>query len=219
MTYEGLRLKILKFKRKYFAKYREKKLTNKDFTIISNNCWGGMVYENYNLPKNSPTIGLYFFADDYIKFISDLKKYTEKEITFIKPSESKWKDKFQNDKKIGTYPIGKIEDIEIFFLHYHSEDEVISKWNRRCSRINWNNLIIKFNDQNYCSLKNIEDFYKLNFKNKLFFTVKDWNIKENYIKIKQFGNKDFIKTSYEPFGVIKNFDLNKYINNLERENE
>ena len=38
-------------------------------TIFSNNCWGGMIYESYNLPKNSPTVGLFFFADDYIFFL------------------------------------------------------------------------------------------------------------------------------------------------------
>ena len=36
-TYEGLRLKILKIRRKSFANYRKKKLVNKNFTIISNN--------------------------------------------------------------------------------------------------------------------------------------------------------------------------------------
>lgn len=84
MTYEGLRLKVLKYRRELFANYRNKKLTNKDFTIISNNCWGGMLYESYNLPKQSPTVGLFFFAEDYIKFLKDLKKYTIKtQLKFI----------------------------------------------------------------------------------------------------------------------------------------
>ena len=43
-TYEGLRLKILKYWRIGFADYRKKKLKSTDFTIISNNCWGGMIY-------------------------------------------------------------------------------------------------------------------------------------------------------------------------------
>lgn len=59
-TYEGIRLKGLEYKRVLFAKYRKKKLINSNFSIISNNCWGGMVYESYNLPKQSPTVGLFF---------------------------------------------------------------------------------------------------------------------------------------------------------------
>ena len=37
MTYEGLRLHISKIRRKCFSKYRNRRLKNKDFTIISNN--------------------------------------------------------------------------------------------------------------------------------------------------------------------------------------
>ena len=72
---EGIRLKINKFFRLTFAKKRNKKLKNKNFTIISNNCWGGMIYESYNLRKDSPTIGLFIMPKDYIKFIKNLKKY------------------------------------------------------------------------------------------------------------------------------------------------
>ena len=35
------------------------------FTIISNNCWGGLVYQHYNLSYDSPTVGCYFFALTY----------------------------------------------------------------------------------------------------------------------------------------------------------
>ena len=53
-TYEGLRLKILKYWRVGLANHRKKHLKSTDFTILSNNCWGGMIYESYNLPKESP---------------------------------------------------------------------------------------------------------------------------------------------------------------------
>lgn len=218
MTYEGLRLKVLKYRRELFANYRNKKLTNKDFTIISNNCWGGMLYESYNLPKQSPTVGLFFFAEDYIKFLKDLKKYTTKiQLKFIKPEDSKWKNEASKDSRFGTYPIGVLDDIEIFFLHYHSEEEAREKWLRRCKRINWDKLIIKFNDQNKCTEKEYEEFLKLDFKNKIFFTCKDWKIIDSnckVIRIKQLFNKDFVLASYEPFGKNKYIDLNNYINKL-----
>ena len=75
MTYEGLRLKVLKSWRVGLADWRKKQLKSTDFTIISNNCWGGMIYESYNLPKESPTVGMFFMAKDYIEFLSDLKGY------------------------------------------------------------------------------------------------------------------------------------------------
>ena len=90
-TYEGLRLKILKYWRVGLADWRRKQLKSTDFTIISNNCWGGMIYESYNLPKESPTVGMFFMAKDYIEFLSDLRGYVNGKLTFIKPEESRWK--------------------------------------------------------------------------------------------------------------------------------
>ena len=92
MTYEGVRLKFLKLKRKLFAKREKRKLIKNDFTIISNNCWGGMVYESYDLIKQSPTVGLFMIASDYIKFLSKLDEYISAELTFISPQDSRWKE-------------------------------------------------------------------------------------------------------------------------------
>lgn len=110
MTYEGFRLKILKYWRKGGANMRKKKLKGTDFTIISNNCWGGMVYESYNLPKESPTVGLFFFADDYIFFLKNLKEFLNVPLKFIQPEDSKWEDRSEliDDKRFGHYPIGQL---------------------------------------------------------------------------------------------------------------
>ncbi len=216
MTYEGLRLKLLKVRRKLFAKKRQKKLKNTDFTIISNNCWGGMIYESYNLRKNTPTVGLYFYAEDYIKFLKNLKKNLNTKLTFINPSESKWKELFMSDKRSGTFPIGKINDIEIFFLHYKSAKEAKEKWERRCKRVNFENLIVKFNDQNMCTEQDVKEFFKLPFKNKIFFTVKNWNIDQKYYKVRQLFNRNYILASYEPFGKNKYINLEETFNNLSK---
>lgn len=215
-TYEGLRLKLLTYNRKIFGSAHRKKLTNKRFTIISNNCWGGEVYEYYNLQKQSPTVGLFFMASDYLIFLEDLKGFLSAELIFINPNESKWvNDKLIcSDKRFGSYPIGKLisngKSIEIFFLHYKNEKEAKEKWNRRCKRISWNKMLIKFNDQNGCDSKSIDKFIGLKYDNKIFFTAKRWK-KENewrrklsyYYYIHQMGNNGSITASHEPFGNHK----------------
>ena len=45
---------------------RRESLLVQDFSIISNNCWGGSVYRRYRLKYSSPTVGLYMFANEYI---------------------------------------------------------------------------------------------------------------------------------------------------------
>lgn len=216
MTYEGLRLRVNKLFRLKFAKKRNKKIRNKDFTIISNNCWGGMIYESYNMSKLSPTVGLFFMASDYIKFVSDLKHYIDSKLRFIDPQKSKHVKTLSADSRFGQYPIAMLDDIEIMFLHAHSEEEAKSKWERRCTRINWDKLIIKFNDQNGCMIEDVVAFSKLPYKNKLFFTIKNWPVDkwDGYIKINQHTKDDYVTASHEPYGKNRYIDLEEYINNL-----
>lgn len=213
-TYEDIRFRFLNIKRIKFAEKRRKLLKNTDFTIISNNCWGGMTYEAYNLQKQSPTVGLFFMASDYIKFVSNLHEYLKMDLRFINVSESKWKD--SKEIKDITYPIGKLGDVEIFFMHYKDESEALSKWTRRIKRINWNKLLIKFNDQNGCTRDDVEAFIKLPYKNKIFFTSHDWKgiNDDSIIRIRQFPKKESIMTSYEPYGRNRYLNIEKLINSL-----
>jgi len=227
-TYEGIRLRILKIFRtgKLFAERRRKQLKDTNFTIISNNCWSGMIYESYGLPKRSPTVGCFFMAPDYIEFISDLKGYIDGTLTFIEPDKSRWKaaPQVSGDKRFGSYPIGVLsngkEDVEIFFLHAHNEEEARDKWERRCKRINWNRILIKFNDQNGCTEKEVNQFMNLNYKNKVFFTCKHWNLNSvnnigrGYCVIRQFPSYNSIMASYEPFGKSRYIDISALLNSL-----
>lgn len=67
--------------------------------------------------------------------------------------------------------MGKCLDVEIVFLHYHSFDEAKEKWNRRKVRVNYDNLLVKFNDQNGFKEEDYYEFTKLPFKHKIFFTA------------------------------------------------
>lgn len=111
MTYEGLRLKILGVRRKNFSTLRKKKIKKEKFTIISNNCWGGEIYESYNLIKQSPTVGLFFMASDYIKFVYDIREYLTKDLIFIDPNDSKYIELLKKDRFYGNYPVAKLGDI------------------------------------------------------------------------------------------------------------
>jgi uncharacterized protein (DUF1919 family) len=139
------------------GKYRQSRLNNTDFTIISNNCWAGICYEYYGLPKLSPTVGLYFFADEYIKFISDLEKSINANLEFIDISESKYSKELIRRKQ-QNIPIGILNDIEIVFLHYKNKEVAKEKWARRVDRMNWDNLIYKFSYMNECTNNHIHYF-------------------------------------------------------------
>ena len=175
-------------------------MKNKDFTIISNNCWGGFIYQIFKLPYNTPTIGLFFFADDYVKFCSNIEYYLKNNLYFIEREESKYKDYISKE-----YPIGKIDDIEVHFLHYKSSKEAKEKWDRRKKRINWNNIIFKFSQRDLCSKNNIIDFTNLEYKNKICF-VKEKNI-ANTIFVERLDKYDD-----ETNATLKKINILKYLN-------
>lgn len=213
MTFEGIRLRIRNNYIRRTAKRRRKKLAHTNFTIISNNCWGGMVYESYGLEKQSPTVGMYFMAEEYLRFVSNLSYYLfECELTFIDPQIARHKEYYRKDKNFGQYPIAKLGDVEIALLHSHSEKEAKEKWERRCKRVNMDKLIVKMNDQNACTKEIAQEFMKLPYKNKLFFTAQDWQLGEGMVKIP--GCRGAVPASLEPFGASSLVNINELINRL-----
>lgn len=152
------------------AKGRREKLVRTDFSIFSNNCWAGSVYRRYGLPYSSPTAGLYFFASDYVKFASRLRYYTSVPLEFIDARESQYADQLREKGELGK-PVARLDDIEVVFLHYPSPEEAAEKWARRCKRINWDNVFIKFSQMNCCTEGDLRAFDAIPFRNKLCFTA------------------------------------------------
>lgn len=148
--------------RRFFVKLF---IGKKKFSVISNNCWAGRLYQYLDMPYLSPTAGLYFFAPDYIKFVSDLKRYLDMPLEFIEPEHSKYyeelKKRNQTDK-----PIGIIADVEIVFLHYKTKEEAKEKWERRKKRVDYEHIILKFSRMDLCTEEEIAVFDSLPFENK-----------------------------------------------------
>lgn len=213
--WETIRIKIRRKYIKLTSKKRRKKILTNDFTIISNNCWGGFIYQSYGIQYNTPTIGCFFIASDYIKFISNLRYYLSQDLKFINPSDSKWFNKVNKTHNYGNYPIGIIDDVEVFFMHYTSKEEAYNKWNKRKKRVNYKKIIYKFSEMNECSDEDIENFQKLELKNKICFISKN---KEKYKNSYTFViNSNNVLASYEPFGKNKYFDMNKILNEVGEE--
>lgn len=188
-------------------------LNNYSFSIISNNCWGGIVSRDRRISYNSPTCGTYFFAEEYIKFISNLKYYLNTELEKLDYEKSKYKEELKNRNQENIV-LGKIDDVEIVFVHYDSFEEAKIKWERRAKRVNFNNLLVKFSDQNLFKQEHFERFINLKYDNKIFFTV-NMMFKTDYTyyipdKWHCGYAKDDIK---ESFKILK---VNKILNEMKR---
>ena len=199
------------FADRLYTKYLRYRNNNKKFTIISNNCWAGGVYEDLQLPYQTPTVGLFFYAPCYIKFVRDLKQYMELDFTFFK-DESMYSEAntFRKDRN-WYYPIGVLGDIEIHFMHYKTEEECISKWNRRKTRINWDQLYVKMCDRDLCNSEIRDQFLALPFPKKVFFGSQSLK-KIDYIYLESYSGQPFVGSLYEePWNYRKYFNLVKWL--------
>lgn len=187
----------------YLAPYRQKKLEqkgiDKNFTIISNNCWAGLVYQHFGLPYNTPTAGLFFFAQDYIKFVYNIKEYLAMPLQFILLEESRYCETLkQYGGECVKCPIAICGGIEIIFMHYHSPEEAEEKWRRRAARINWDNIIYKFSEMNGCTEEDLKAFDALPAARKVIFTHKDYGLK-NQVIYTEFKNTGYIPNDTDNF--------------------
>ena len=121
-----IRLKV----NKIGSNFRRKKLKIKNPTIISNNCWAGIVSQYLGIKYYTPTIGLYFFAEEYIRFLENFDYYIEQDLKIIETKDSKYYDEMIK-KNHQDAIIGKLDDIEIVFLHMKTGKELHKRTYRK----------------------------------------------------------------------------------------
>ena len=148
-----------------------KRIKNKEFTIISNDCYGAELYRDLGLEYKTPFIGLMVSAPCYIKLLNNLKEYLDSPLSFVNTSRYEYMNELR--QTLPFYPIGKLgEEVEIHFIHYAYNFEAREKWKRRLKRISWNNIFVGFvGDKYLCTEDILSKFDSLPFKNKVVFTT------------------------------------------------
>lgn len=208
--YEIYKYKIRKiisilFFRKFIINKMRKEIINDEFTIIANNCIGGLIYKDLGKKFLTPTIGLFIKNNDFVKFVNNLDYYINyeelKEITM------------ENVE----YPCGKIDDIIIHFMHYNSFKEAKEKWEERKKRINYDNIFIFMSRDDTFDERISKKFHQIKYNNKVLYT-QDKNVNFNYEKyIPGFrdGYLEDITRYHNIFGTKLyeyNLDIVKFLN-------
>jgi uncharacterized protein (DUF1919 family) len=156
------------WRRRLAARVMRRRVTARNFTIISNDCWGGMAYEELAMRYETPFVGLFVVLEDYVQLLRRLRSYCEQPIEF-KPhsrheSINSWREVIQK-----PYPIGLLGgDVEIHFLHYANQEAAETKWKRRVQRIHWEQLLVKICWHDDARMENwLREFEELPFATKL----------------------------------------------------
>lgn len=167
-----------------YKKRKNRRLKNRDVSIISSNCSGAFMYYDLGMRYLSPTVNLSIEMNDFVKMVKDLKWYMEQELVEL------------NEKC--ECPTGMLGDVKIYFIHYDSFKDAKTKWEERKKRINWDNIFIVGSEKDQCTYDTIKNFEQLPYKNKVIFTHKEYPEFSSAYCIKGFEEK-------EELGVITNF--------------
>lgn len=185
-------MKLTKYYRTFLRdklnKNNRARLKNHDFTIISSNCVGGVITHELGQRFDSPTVNLYFEPSDYLKFLKNFRHYIEDGILI----ENKQKSVERG------YPVGILEDITLYFVHYESFEQAKEKWIERCKRIHWDNIYFLMTQRDGCSDKQVKEFDELPYQHKVIFTRK---------KFDDVGSSYFINNSLQDNGEVKDLCL------------
>lgn len=159
-------------KNMYIKKYEKnlrKKIKNKEISIICPNCIGGIIYHRLGLKFLSPTINLWMWQYDYLKFVSNLEYYISLKLDFIESENS--------------YPVAKLGDITLHFNHYKTKMEANECWNRRKKRINYDNLFLIMYDKDGITKEDLKKLESIKCKGKIVISNKTYDDLNYIIKI------------------------------------
>ncbi len=199
--------KILHFIRNHISKYyralKAKRLKNSGFTIIANNCVGGIIYHDLGLKFLSPTINLFFSASDFLTYVENLKDFQDAELTDVTGDNS--------------YPIGRLTTksgigINIDFMHYKSFEQAKSKWFERAGRINYDNVYVIFESASRLSDDLLKRYSNLNYK-KILITCKENHKCQNDVCFLDLYDED-----YYPGKVIEypgTYSIRRYLDQFD----
>ena len=153
-----IRGKIQRWKNdKTISKVRQT-IKEKDFTIISQNCIGGVLYHDMGLQFLSPTINLFIPQPDFVKFVLNLEHYLNADLRMY------WDEE---------WPIGILgDDVRIEFMHYSSCTEAKAKWEERKKRVNFDRILVLSTDRDGFTEQVFSEWKKITYP-KVLFTVKD----------------------------------------------
>lgn len=116
------------------------------------------------------------------------------------------------------YPVGKLDDITIHFMHYKTFEEAKKKWNERKKRIRRNKLVIMACDRDGMDESLISRFQNLPYK-KVLFCNKPYENYKDCIYIRGFENLPHVGIITDPYGWtgkrhVDQFDWVEFLNGI-----
>ena len=202
MLLSKIRSAINKVQRIFINRRLKSRLQNHGMTVISANCVGAFILHDLNEPFNSPFVNLYLSPNDFVRYLQNIEFYQRQSLTFI-----------QSEK---PYPVAKLADLKVHFMHYRNSQEAQQKWLARSARMNLDNLFIMMTDKDDAQGIAYEDlaaFDQLPFKNKVVFTRKPYPEFKSAFYIKGFEKQNQVGDlfTFSGWNGVKYYDQFDYV--------
>ena len=147
--------KLSSVKNRITIRKAAKAFQKQELTVISQNCIGAVFNHDMGQPFQSPTVNSCFPAEDFIKFVNELEHYLKAELKLM------WGEE---------YPIGKLDDVTIHFVHYDNCQQAREAWERRKIRVDMSKLLVLSTDRDGFSEELFEQWKTIPYP-KLLFTA------------------------------------------------
>jgi len=108
-------------------------LREQPISILSDNCFAGLLYHHLDLPFTTPTINMWFPAMDFVKLASDPHRYMQEDMVF-----DTWR--WQADEKY-DYPVMRIGDLHAHCNHTTSAAAAAESWNKRKKKLDYDRIL------------------------------------------------------------------------------
>ena len=202
MLLSKIRSAINKIQRIFINRRLKSRLQNHGMTVISANCVGAFILHDLNEPFNSPFVNLYLSPNDFVRYLQNIEFYQRQSLTFI-----------QSEK---PYPVAKLADLKVHFMHYRNSQEAEQKWLARSARMNLDNLFIMMTDKDDAqgiAYEELASFDQLPFKNKVVFTRKPYPEFKSAFYIKGFEKQNQVGDlfTFSGWNGVKYYDQFDYV--------
>lgn len=166
-------------------------LKESNISIISNNCWGGIIYHTLALECLSPFKNLSVGCKEYIEILKNFHRYMSFELKF--------KKFLLEPHSHIMYPVMDLGGIEIHCNHDTDPDIAKEKWKRRVKKINCENLFYEMYTESH---EDADKFCSITGCNrKVCFVPFKGNSDEQVQLFKWHGQKEFYETVNVNVGI------------------
>lgn len=196
--------KIIKnIERALFKRSFRKDIAPKNYCYISQNCIGGKFYQIEKRLYSSPTVGLWFESADFLTFCENLPEYLNFTLS----------EDVDKSKEV-SYPVGRLGEIRIYFLHYSSFQLAKLDWDRRVKRVNLGRVFFLMTDRDGFSEDSVRRFNSLPTRKKILLSHCSYLNMKNIIYVPGFEFQSYVGDLVSDLDKLLQTDVRTKLLNL-----